>query len=349
MNEELFITLVTRYLSREASVDETERLNSLLEQKKYSNLFNAINEQWARAGNREPLSEYNTERGLKLLTSKIRKYNPSFQWEKEVKQKNLLLYQPRYIRIAASVAFLIILVTGAFFITNILRQRSVSIAWNEKRTAMGEKIIVTLLDGTKITLNADSKLKYPVRFGEESREVFLEGEAYFEVNHDDYKPFIVHTGNVLTIDLGTKFNVCAFPNEESITVSLEEGKVEVSTGASGTKKSDVFLSPTQQLVYNKENETNKIEEFDLQKVIGWKDNILVFDNEPLSKVLVPLERYFGVKFEIADQSLANRTIKANFKNESFWTVVNVLEKATGLTYKTSKENNEFKKVVFYKK
>ena len=130
---------------------------------------------------------------------------------------------------------------------------------------------------------------------------------------------------------------------------LEEGKVEVSTNKSSAKKEDVVLSPKQQLVYNKENETNTIEEFDLQKVIGWKDNILVFDNEPLSKVLVPLERYFGVKFEIADQSLANRTIKANFKNESFWTVVNVLEKATGLTYKTSKENNEFKKVVFYKK
>jgi ferric-dicitrate binding protein FerR (iron transport regulator) len=214
---------------------------------------------------------------------------------------------------------------------------------------MGEKIIVTLLDGTKITLNADSKLKYPMRFGEESREVYLEGEAYFEVTHNNQKPFVVHTADVLTTDLGTKFNICAFPNEESITVSLEEGKVEVSTGISGTKKNDVFLSPTQQLIYNKEEETNRIEQFDFQKAIGWKDNVLIFDDETLSKVLISLERSFGVKFEIADQSLANRTIKANFKNESFWTVVNVLEKATGLTYKTSRENNEFKKVVFYKK
>jgi transmembrane sensor len=349
MNEELFMTLVTRYLSKEASVNEIERLNILLQQKRYTVLFNAINEQWINAGNRESSSKYNTERGLKLLATKIRRFNPSFQWKKDAKQKNWFLYQPLYLRIAASVAFVILLITGAFFITSILKQRSVSIALNEKRTVMGEKIIVTLLDGTKITLNADSKLKYPMRFGEESREVYLEGEAYFEVTHNDQKPFVVHTADVLTTDLGTKFNVCAFPNEESITVSLEEGKVEVSTGASGTKKGDIFLSPTQQLVYNKEKETNKIEEFDLQKVIGWKDNILVFDNEPLSKVLVHLERYFGVKFEIADQSLADRNIKANFKNESFWTVVKVLEKATGLAYKTTKENNELKKIIFYKK
>jgi ferric-dicitrate binding protein FerR (iron transport regulator) len=349
MNKELFMKLVTRYLSREASVDEIERLNLLLKQEKYSTLFDIISEQWAKAGKRESFSEYNTERGLKLLTAKIKKHNPSFQWEKEVKQKYFFLYNPRHLRIAASVAFLIILATSAFFITNILKQRSVSSAWNEKKTVMGEKIIVTLLDGTKITLNADSKLKYPLRFGEESREVYLDGEAYFEITHDANKPFVVHTGDVLTTDLGTKFNVCAFPNEESITVSLEEGKVEVSTGTSGAKKSDVFLTPTQQLIYSKEEGTSNIKPFDSQKAIGWKDNILVFDNEPLSKVLVPLERYFGVKFEIADQSLANRTIKANFRNESFWTVVKVLEKATGLTYKTSKENNELKKIVFYEK
>jgi ferric-dicitrate binding protein FerR (iron transport regulator) len=349
MNKELFMKLVTRYLSRETSIDETEHLNLLLKQKRYSTLFNAINEQWAKAGNRESFFEYNTERGLKLLTAKIRKYNPSFRWEKEVKQKYSFLYHPRHLRIAASIAFLILLVTGAFFVTNILKQKSVSIAWNEKRTVMGEKIIVTMIDGTKITLNADSKLKYPVHFGEESREVYLEGEAYFEVTHDANKPFIVHTGDVSTTDLGTKFNVCAFPNEESIIVSLEEGKVEVSKNESGAKNGNLILAPTQQWIYNKEEETNKIEQFDFQKAIGWKDNILVFDNEPLSNVLMPLERYFGVKFEIADQSLANRTIKANFRNESFWTVVKVLEKATGLTYKTMKENNELKRVVFYEK
>jgi transmembrane sensor len=349
MKNEEFVGLAIKYLSREASLDEIERLNALLHQKKYSALFNTINEKWEKAGLEESAPRFNIERGIRMLTAKIRNEDPSFEWEKEVQQKRMLIHRPLFFKIAASFAVLIILVTGVFSVVNVLKQRSVSMTWNEKKTVMGEKSIVTLLDGTKITLNADSKLKYPVRFGEESREVSLEGEAYFEVTRDAGKPFVVHAGNVSTTDLGTKFNISAFPSEETIIVSLEEGKIEVSTEKSRIKKEDVILSPTQQLVYNKRNETSTIETFDFQKASGWKDNILVFDNEPLLKVLVPLERYFGVKFNIADQSLTNRTIKANFKNESFWTVVKVLEKATGLTYKITKENNELKEVVFYEK
>jgi len=349
MKKEEFLVLVTRYLSGESFPDEVEHLNSLRKQKKYSMVFNAIRETWEKAGHGEPLSEYHIERGRQSLTAKIRLYEPSFRWEKELKQKKGFYYQPSFLRIAASFAVLSILLTGVFFIANVLKQRSASVAWNEKKTVMGEKSIITLLDGTKITLNADSKLRYPVRFGDDTREVSLEGEAYFEVKRDASKPFVVHAGNVSTTDLGTKFDVNAFPNEETITISLEEGKVEVSTNISGIKKGDIILTPAQQWVYNKEKETSRIESFDSQKAVGWKDNILVFDNEPFSKILVPLERYFGVKFEIADQSLANRTIKANFKNESFWTVVKVIEKATGLTYKTSKENNELKKIIFYEK
>lgn len=348
MKKEEFFVLTTKYLSGEAAADEVERLNSLLKQRRYSMLFSKIDEKWTKAGNIESLSKYNIERGLKLLTDKIRNYNPSFRWEKEVKQNKRFYYQPMFLRVAASFAVIIFLATGAFFVVNVLKQRSNSIAWNEKKTVMGEKSIVTLLDGTRITLNADSKLRYPVRFGEQSREVSLEGEAYFEVTRDTNKPFVVHTGNVSAIDLDTKFNVRAFPADETIIVSLEEGKVKVSAIKSGAQKEDMILAPTQQLIYDKEKEISKIESFDPQKTSGWKDNILVFDNEPLSKVLTPLERYFGVKFEIADQSFANCIIKANFKNESFWTVTEVLTKATGLKYKTITENNEIKKIVFYK-
>jgi transmembrane sensor len=349
MKKEDFFVLATKFLSREASAHEIEYLNSLLGEKKYSDLFKTISDTWEKAGHAESLPVYDLERGEKKLTAKIQRYNPSFRWEQEVKQNYVLHYQPLFLRVAASFALLMILSTGAFFLINVLKQKSASIVWNEKKTVMGEKSIVTLLDGTKITLNADSKLKYPMRFGEESREIFLEGEAYFEVTHDANKPFIVHTGNISTTDLGTKFNVNAFPDEEILIVSLEEGKVEVSTNTSMTKKEDVILAPAQQWVYDKENETSTIESFDSQKAIGWKDNILVFDNAPFSKVLAPLERYFGVKFEIADHSLANRTIKANFKNESFWTVAEVLKKATGLTYRTIQEQNELKKIVFYEK
>ena len=347
MKKEDFYVLAAKYFSKEASADELAQLNVLLQQRKYSALFKSISVRWEMAGRTDSLSEFNRESAFYVLTAKIRKHEPSFRWEKEAIHRGGFYTQPMFLRIAASFALIIVLAAGALFLVPALKQKQSSIAWNEKKTVMGEKSIVTLLDGTNITLNADSKLSYPVRFGEDLREVSLEGEAYFEVIHDDAKPFIVHAGGVTTIDRGTKFNIHAFPHEDDIVVSLEEGKVEVSTINDGKRKEDVMLAPAQQWTYSKEHETDKIEPCDVQKAVGWKDNILIFDNEPLSKILVPLERYFGVKFEVADRALARRTIKANFKNESLWTVVKVIEKATGLSYKTDQEHNELKKIVFY--
>jgi transmembrane sensor len=308
-------------------------------------LFDSINEKWGKGRVcRVIVQSTVSDRGIKLLApQRFCNTIHHFFGIKELKQINVFFHHSAYVRAAASLAFLMILVTGGFFVFNVMKQRSVSIAWNEKKTVMGEKSIITLLDGTRITLNADSKLKYPVRFGEDAREVSLEGEAYFEVNQDASKPFVVRAGNVSTTDLGTKFDVSAFPHEETISISLEEGKVEVSTAISGTKKDDVILTPAQQWVFNKEKETSTIESFDSQKAVGWKDNILVFDNEPFSKILVPLERYFGVKFEIADQSLAHRTIKANFKNESFWTVSEVLKKQQASRIKLLRKITKLKK------
>ena len=349
MNDEQFILLATKYLSKEASLEEIELFNSMRKDRKYSALFTRIAEQWNKMEDTESVYGYDVEKGLKRLAAKIRNYNPAFQWEQKAKQQHYYFHQPLFFRIAAACAVLILFIAGAFFISHVLNRRPDEIIWNEKKTVMGEKVILTLLDGTKITLNADSKLRYPVCFGEESREVSLQGEAYFEVTHNADKPFIVHTGNISTTDLGTKFDVKAFPNDTNITISLDDGKVKVSTDGLNTKGKEIILAPTQQLVYNKADEKSSINPFDIQETIGWKDNILVFDNVSLSNMLVPLERYFGVKFEIADPSLADRPIKANFRNESFWTVVKVIEKATGLAYKTSIEKNELKKIIFYGK
>ena len=349
MTEEKFFLLVTKYMSQEASVEETDQLHSLMKQKKYADLFRSISTKWKDAGERESSQYFHVEKGFHLLASKIRVSDPSFQWEKKRTPDYTMIFQFQSFRIAASIAALIFLIAGGLFVSRLSKQKSDATAWNEKRTVMGEKVILTLFDGTKVTLNADSKMKYPVRFGEDLRDVSLEGEAYFEVAHDDTKPFIVHAGGVTTTDLGTKFNIKAFPGEKNVTVSLENGKVTVRADISENNKDthEILLAPTQQFVFNKENETSTVETFDPQKASGWKDNILIFDNEPLSKVLITLERSFSVKFEIADQSLASRAIKANFKNESFWTVVKVLEKATGLTSKTIREKNELKKIVFY--
>lgn len=347
MSEERFIELATKYLSNEASKEETASLYSYLEQDEYYTLFSQIKEKWNDniGNNQQPV--FDLEKSLNLLETKIKAVEPAFRINKKPITDNLFSKNPIFVKIAASIAFFLVLTTAAIYFSGILETKKSVIAWYERTTKMGEKSIVTLLDGTSITLNADSKLKYPRKFDGTTREVVLEGEAFFEVAHDPSHPFIVHAANISTTVLGTRFNVSAFNNDGEISVSLVEGSVKVATD--NAQKGVVVLSPTQQLVYDKENETSKVELFNNQEAVGWKNNILVFKDETLEKVFVVLERTYGVKFELADKSLKKKRIKADFKNESLWTVVEVLKRATGLESKSVLENNEVKKIVFYKK
>jgi transmembrane sensor len=336
---------------------------SLLEKRKIENWINA---------NDKNKNEFSEQKGIwERLTTREINWNIESSWQKfalehnidiekkqtanvsiiEIKpfRKSASLYLGYIIRTAA----VLLIMLGGYFIlqqTGIFNSKTkTEIAWNQKTTLMGEKFMLTLSEGTKVTLNADSKFKYPIRFNNNSREVFLEGEAYFEVEHDSSKPFIVHSGKISTTVLGTKFNVSAFPEEKRITVSLVEGKVKVSKEKENDVEEIVELKPKQQLVFNKEKEISTFDEFDLQKATGWKDNIFKFDEEPLGKVLIKLERAYGIKFELANKSFADYTITARFENSSIWTISEVIKKLTGLRYKTIKENNETKKIIFYKK
>ncbi len=250
--------------------------------------------------------------------------------------------------IAASVAFLLILASGVFYYFNLIKDHPNELNWTEKITRSGEKSELTLSDGTKITLNAESKLNYPIKFKNKIREVFLEGEAYFEVKHDANHPFIVHTGNLSVKVLGTKFNVNAFPNENSIKVSLIEGKVNVSKVEEGKIDEIGILKPKEQLLYNKENKSRTFDSFDPETVIGWKHNLFQFNDEPLGEVLLSLERSYGIKFELTDKSMSNLKITATFKDNSIQTISEVINKLTGIKYRAINENNKTKKVIFYR-
>ena len=248
--------------------------------------------------------------------------------------------------IAASIALLIILSVYAIYFTGLF-DKPEKIKWNEKITKLGQKSIITLLDGTHITLNAGSKLRYPATFGKATREVRLEGEAYFEVAHNPQKPFVVKTGAVVTTVLGTKFNVKAYPSESNIKVALLEGKVKVTKNEKNNND-EIYLLPKQQMVYNRKTKRESVLEFDSRKVIGWTKNLLVFENDELKDVLVILERAFGIKLEIQNKNALKKQISANFEDESFWGIIEVIKYLTDLQTKTIVENNELKKVIFYK-
>lgn len=337
--------LISNYIAGECS--ETELLNIEKMMKHNSSLKLGIE-------SLQKIWDARTKRNLEDQTQKswndiLEEIEGTSQVNKDVKSFTIYPIAKQLLKVAA----VLVIIIGGYFTTKQFglfeSKTKTEIVWNEKTTLMGEKWIVSLSDGSRIILNADSKLKYPAHFSNTLREVYLEGEAYFEIHHDTTNPFIVHSGNLSTTVLGTKFNVSAFPNEKEISVSLVEGKVEVAKKGADSEERIVVLKPQQQLVYNKVKEVSTFDQFDEQTATGWKDNVLKFDNVALEKVFVDLERAYGVKFELTDKSFNRKKITANFKNDSFWTVTEVIKKLTKLNYRTIRENNELKKIVFYKK
>lgn len=168
-------------------------------------------------------------------------------------------------------------------------------------TPRGGQYQIVLSDGTKVWLNADTRLTYPDKFTESQRLVELDGEAYFEVTKSPGRPFIVMTAKEKIEVLGTHFNVYSYPNELESKVSLQEGKVKVSV-PTGKEK---VLAPGQQAVVDGEN--LHVQQVAIEESISWKNDEFMFNNEPLGTVLKQVARWYDVDIEV-DPSLVNMTL-----------------------------------------
>jgi len=324
--------LLERYLNNKTTTEENVILSKFLDS------FQKGNEDWD-----ETVFGEKTQIEERVYLELMEKINKPDVTTKEYSNRKIFL------KIAASIVFIISALSILFYINNNYNSKSSAQLWTEKNTQMGERLTINFIDGTKIIVNANSVIKYPNNFlSNKDREVYLDGEAYFEVSKDSLRPFKVYTNKIVTTVLGTKFNVKAYPDEHEIAVSLVNGKVKVSNENNAVEDASVILKPNQQFVYNKNEQISSVTIFNIQSEIGWKDNNLIFDNEPLSEIFVVLERAYGVKFELKDKSYTSWKVTANFKNASLWTVIETIKNLTKLEYKTLKENNSVKEVSFYK-
>lgn len=177
--------------------------------------------------------------------------------------------------------------------------QSSTIEWNTLTVPPKMDYRIELSDGTEVHLNASSTLRFPFIFPGRTREVYLEGEAYFTVAHDPKHPFIVHTGTTSVIALGTAFNVNSYDNN-IITTSLVTGTVVTDVGDS----LDVTLKPGYEAIY-KPGERFKVKRFDENITLGWRDGIFRFHNKPLLELVPVLKRWFGLKVVFTDAGLAD--------------------------------------------
>jgi transmembrane sensor len=187
--------------------------------------------------------------------------------------------------------------------------QSKSIEWNTLTVPPKTDYRLDLADGTEVHLNASSTLRFPFIFAGSTREVYLEGEAFFTVAHDPAHPFIVHTGTTSIIALGTKFNVNSYDNN-LITTSLVNGSVVTDVGDS----LDVTLKPGFEAIY-KPGERFTVKRFDEHVTLGWRDGIFRYVDRPLDDLAPVMMRWFGLRLQFENKAMARQTFTGDLEKD----------------------------------
>jgi transmembrane sensor len=246
------------------------------------------------------------------------------------KKFNLFLLVQR----VAAILLLPVLIVFAFYhhSENIHKEQFASV-YNTAETSLGMRSSLTLPDGTKVWLNAGSKLSYPVLFSEKFRAVKLSGEAYFEVKKDAKWPFLVNSGNMNIIVSGTTFNCNAYPENDEIQTVLVEGQVTVMNESATVSKE---LMPGELALFTKNNQQITKTKIDLHKYIAWKSGKLMFRDDRMDLVVEKLERWYNVEINIKENEISDYIYTATFIDESLDQVLKMLSLSAPISYTVSK-------------
>ena len=316
MHKRYFIKLVRKHIKGNATPEEEQLLFS------YYNLFEfepdvveLLN------GERQQIKDEISEginQGIELRT----------------RTKTARILKIRYISAAAAViaGFLI---TYTIFLSQPQKQKQliakvITIKKSENR-------LVHLPDGSIAIVMKGSKLTFPASFdGLKKREVYLEGEAYFDIKHNAGQAFIVHTGKLQTTVLGTAFNVKALTADKFIVVTVTRGKVSVGD------KNKVFgtITPNQQIVFNKAHDQSQMKQVDAAEFACWQGQDLLFDDVTMEEASKLLKERFKVEIQCVDPKLQVNRFTTEFQyNESLDHVLKILAQYNNTTYNYDKENN----------
>ncbi len=197
---------------------------------------------------------------------------------------------------------------------------------------------VTLPDGTVVTLNRQSTLEYPAGFAGKTREVYLHGEAYFEVKNDHSRPFLVHSEGLTTRVLGTSFNVRAYGGDSGVVVTVSTGKVQVQKGEDTVLG---LLSAGEQLVVGRKSIRAEISKVDGEMVANWRLQELFFDNVTLEEAMAKISTHFNVQVQFEGNATGNCRFTARFagKDAGLKQVMDVITTLTNTSWKAESDKS----------
>lgn len=248
--------------------------------------------------------------------------------QKNAVQKHRVRYLSTILKIAAA------LVIGLFIgiYVSSLKPKSDPVYYTA-HSPKGSVSEMILPDGSVIFLNADSRVKYSIEGENGMREVFLSGEAWFEVAKNKEKLFVVHTPLYDVNVTGTQFNVKAYENDNKVITTLEEGQVIIQSSEKLKLKEDIILKPGEQMVFSKGTKAATIKAVNTKWFTSWKENKLIFVNMSLKELVVLLERKYGVEIEVKKKEILDLHFDGTIKDESIIEILEIMKKTLPIDYK----------------
>jgi len=241
---------------------------------------------------------------------------------KEVHHNIFQRYNNRQLFLRLAAILIIGVVTGALAVKYAIRQESIFITSVAPKGSVAQMV---LADSTLVYLNAGSEIRYSPETEQKKREVFLSGEAWFDVTKNNKKPFVVHTSGYDVNVTGTRFNVKSYSTENEITTTLEEGEVQITSSGNFRLAQTVVLKPGEQVSLNKNSNTLSRKRVDTQLFTSWKDNKLMFLNMNFGELIVLLERKYGVDIEVNDNGILKYHYTGTIKNESILEILEIIK------------------------
>jgi len=261
------------------------------------------------------------------------------------------IYKPnrRLENIIKIVAAVLIIVLPTFMVLKDYRQEkqvdlSLNIPIITKSTEKGQKLSIYLSDGSKVLLNADSEISYEEQFNSNERRVSLIGEAYFEVAKNPEKPFIVETGNFETVVLGTSFNINAIESNQSLSIAIKSGKVNVQKSANylTSNWNAVKLTPGNALNIDLSNDKGQIVPYSDLIVFGWTYRVLYFEEVEFEEIVDRIESWYDVKIRLVDYRATEKKYSERYDNESLENVLQGLSYLNDFDFQIDEKNVSIK-------
>ncbi|MDP4210625.1 MAG: FecR family protein [Bacteroidota bacterium] len=357
--------VLIKYLTGSANTEERDIACAWIRQSsENARYYNQLNDIYISTKITQPHHNYNVDVSWNKV--KARYFKKKFQKT----QKELLIISTRrkYINLLKYAAIVILAFSGGIVFTNLSSTKKLSetqLVWNEVQAPLGSKTSLILADGTKVWLNAGTRLSYKADYGINSRVVYLDGEGYFQVVKNPKKPFIVQTSGLKIKAFGTSFNVKAYSEEKFVTTTLVEGIVKIEG-----KGINLSLKPKDVVIVDRE--ASKHATTDNDEITGtnrnvnvphpksedkesainnnvkvasnvntniytsWKDNLWIIESEPLKNIAIILERKFNVSIDIKSPELNQYTFSGTFNNETLEQILDIIKLTAPLNYQINK-------------